>query len=81
MNVHLLTGSPNRDPNAVYSSRACGEPPVALAASVFFAIKDAMSSARSDIGLHGPYRLDAPATPRRVRLLFEDDLLTMNSCP
>merc|ERR1712020_611020 len=36
-NVSLLRGTPN--PRAVFSSKAVGEPPLFLAASVFFAVK------------------------------------------
>ena len=36
-NVALLRGASN--PRAVYSSKAVGEPPLFLAASVFFAVK------------------------------------------
>merc|ERR1711997_777067 len=43
-NVSLLRGSSN--PRAVFSSKAVGEPPLFLASSVFFAIKDAIQAAR-----------------------------------
>ncbi|XP_071454952.1 xanthine dehydrogenase isoform X2 [Hetaerina americana] len=70
-NVSLLRGAPN--PRAVYSSKAVGEPPLFLASSVFFAIKDAISSARSEVGLSGPFRLDSPATSARIRMACQDD--------
>lgn len=44
-----------------------GEPPLFLAASVFYAIKDAIVSAREESGLKGIFRLDSPATPERIR--------------
>lgn len=44
-----------------------GEPPLFLSASVFYAIKDAIYSARKDSGLTEPFRLDSPATPERIR--------------
>lgn len=44
-----------------------GEPPLFLAASVFFAIKDAISAARAESGLSGPFRLDSPASAERIR--------------
>ncbi|XP_046388160.1 xanthine dehydrogenase-like [Ischnura elegans] len=71
-NVSLLRGAPN--PRAVYSSKAVGEPPLALAMSVFFAIKDAITSARSESGLSGPFRLDSPATSARIRMACEDHI-------
>lgn len=49
-----------------------GEPPLFLAASVFYAIKDAITAARAESGLTGPFRLDSPATPERIRNACED---------
>ncbi|XP_023932386.1 xanthine dehydrogenase/oxidase-like [Lingula anatina] len=69
-NVSLLKGASN--PKAVYSSKGIGEPPLFLASSVFFAIKDAISSARAESGLKGRFRLDSPATAERIRMACED---------
>lgn len=44
-----------------------GEPPLFLAASVFYAIKDAIAAARRESGLKGPFRLDSPASAERIR--------------
>lgn len=66
LNVHLLPNSDN--PNAIYSSKGIGEPGVFLGSAVFFAIKDAVSAARSDSGLSGPFSLDSPATAERACL-------------
>lgn len=52
--------------------QAVGEPPLFLAASSFYAIKDAITSARAESGLTGPFRLDSPATPERIRNACED---------
>ena len=52
--------------------QAIGEPPLFLAASVFFAIKDAISSARSDAGMPIEFRLDSPATAERIRMACVD---------
>lgn len=71
-NVSLLKGAPN--PRAVYSSKAVGEPPLLLASSVYFAIRDAINAAREEIGKDDYYRLDAPATPAKIRLLCEDSI-------
>lgn len=54
--------------------QAIGEPPLFLGSSVFFAIKDAVRSARQDAGLNGPFRFDSPATPERIRLACEDNI-------
>lgn len=72
MNVSLLRGAPN--PRAVFSSKAVGEPPLFLAASVFFAVKEAIRSARVERGLSNKFRLDAPATAERIRMACEDHL-------
>eukprot|EP00057_Strongylocentrotus_purpuratus_P024304 XP_011678778.1 PREDICTED: xanthine dehydrogenase/oxidase [Strongylocentrotus purpuratus] len=65
-NVTLLKNSSN--PDNICSSKACGEPPLFLSSSVFFAIKDAMMSARADEGLTGVFRLDSPSVAERIRL-------------
>lgn len=46
-NVSLLKGAPN--PRAVYSSKAVGEPPLFLASSALFAIREAVKAARVDV--------------------------------
>ncbi|XP_013387039.1 xanthine dehydrogenase/oxidase [Lingula anatina] len=69
-NVSFLKGASN--PRAVYSSKGIGEPPLLLASAVFFAIKDAISSARAESGLKGRFRLDSPATAERIRMACED---------
>jgi xanthine dehydrogenase large subunit len=62
--VALFDKSINRE-DTIYRSKAVGEPPLMLAASVLSALNDAIASACS-----GPKRvfpaLDAPATPERV---------------
>ena len=54
--------------------QAIGEPPLGLATTVFFAIKDAIAAARNDVGLDGPFPLDCPATAERIRMACVDDL-------
>ncbi|XP_033104999.1 xanthine dehydrogenase/oxidase-like [Anneissia japonica] len=70
-NVSLLAGVPND--SAVCSSKAIGEPPLFLASSVFYAIKDAIASARSDAGVDGIFRLDSPATAEVIRMACVDE--------
>ncbi|XP_070580968.1 xanthine dehydrogenase/oxidase-like [Ptychodera flava] len=70
-NVTLLKRAPCKV--GLYSSKAIGEPPVHLAFAAHPAIKDAVSSARADAGLDGPFRLDSPATPERIRLACADE--------
>ncbi|XP_072356297.1 xanthine dehydrogenase/oxidase isoform X2 [Scyliorhinus torazame] len=76
-NVSLLRECPNR--KAIYSSKAVGEPPLFLAASIFFAIKDAICAARAASGVPGTFRLNSPATPDRIRIACIDNLTKM--CP
>ncbi|XP_013187119.1 xanthine dehydrogenase [Amyelois transitella] len=71
-NVSLLKGAPN--PRAVYSSKAIGEPPLFLAASVFFAIKEAIRSARHDAQVSEDFVLDSPATCEKIRMACEDHI-------
>uniref|UniRef100_A0A1L8DYE4 Xanthine dehydrogenase n=1 Tax=Nyssomyia neivai TaxID=330878 RepID=A0A1L8DYE4_9DIPT len=70
INVSLLTGAPN--PKAVYSSKAVGEPPLFSAASVFFAIKEAIADARRDEKLEPNFQLVSPATSARIRMACQD---------
>ncbi len=49
--------------DSIHKSKAVGEPPLMLALSAFFAIKDAVSA----VAPGRPVRLDAPATPESVR--------------
>ncbi|VVC38233.1 Oxidoreductase, molybdopterin binding site,Aldehyde oxidase/xanthine dehydrogenase,FAD-binding [Cinara cedri] len=70
--VSLLKGSEN--PRAVYSSKAVGEPPLFLSASIFFAIKNAVYSAREDAGITDYFRLDAPATVEKIRMACNDNI-------
>ncbi|CAG9578686.1 unnamed protein product [Danaus chrysippus] len=71
-NVSLLKGAPN--PRAVYSSKAVGEPPLFLASSIFFAIKEAIKAARADAGVSLEFKLESPATSARIRMACEDHI-------
>lgn len=69
-NVALLKGAPN--PRAVYSSKAVGEPPLFLASSIYFAIKEAIREARLDQGLTDEYHFTSPATAAKIRMACQD---------
>ncbi|XP_064072025.1 xanthine dehydrogenase-like [Vanessa tameamea] len=71
-NVSLLKGAPN--PRAVYSSKAVGEPPLFLASTAFFAIKEAIRAARADAGVPLDFVLESPATSARIRMACEDHI-------
>lgn len=70
-----------RNSRAIHSSKAVGEPPFFLGASVFFAIRDAVNAARSEMGLSGHYRMDCPATSERIRLACADPLVARAATP
>ncbi|XP_070561567.1 xanthine dehydrogenase/oxidase-like [Ptychodera flava] len=72
-NVEILKNSDN--PCNIYSSKGIGEPPLSLAVSAFFALKEAIRSARRDIGIEEDFSLDAPAVPRRVLQACGNQLL------
>jgi xanthine dehydrogenase/oxidase len=59
------------DPNEVFSAKEVGEPPLVLANSVFFAVKDAVRASRVERGLSPQFRMDAPATVEEVRRACE----------
>jgi xanthine dehydrogenase/oxidase len=73
-NVYLLDYVPTPgartplDTYGVRSAKSTGEPPLVLASSVFFAIKRAILSARTDAGLLGWFELESPATIERIRM-------------
>uniref|UniRef100_A0A8D2ZCK4 Xanthine dehydrogenase/oxidase n=1 Tax=Scophthalmus maximus TaxID=52904 RepID=A0A8D2ZCK4_SCOMX len=68
--VSLLRDAPNE--KAIFASKAVGEPPLFLAASVFYAIKDAVTAARAESDIRGPFRLDSPASAERIRNACSD---------
>ena len=67
-NVEIYKEGINKE-NVVNKSKTTGEPPLMLAMSVFFAIKDAISS----VGDHriSPI-LDAPATPEKILMSIKN---------
>ena len=58
--VLVCLDAPN--PVGVMRSKASGEPPYCVACSVFFAVKQALASARAKVGQKGDFALPAPAT-------------------
>lgn len=71
-NVSLLENATN--PFAVHSSKAIGEPPFFLGASVYYALKDAIRAARNDHHEEGYFELRMPATSERIRMLCADKI-------
>ncbi|CAN0411520.1 unnamed protein product [Pylaiella littoralis] len=62
---------------AVHSSKASavGEPPFFMASSAFFAIKDAVASARKNHGETDYFRLNSPASSERIRTACLDGIM------
>ena len=56
----------------IFHFQAVGEPPLFLAASVFFAIKKAIQASREDAGITTPFTLYSPATVERIRMACAD---------
>ncbi|PXF47901.1 Xanthine dehydrogenase [Gracilariopsis chorda] len=72
--VRVLDGRSEAD--TICSSKAIGEPPLFLAASVFFATRDAISYSRRQHNLHDWFALDSPASVERIRLRCIDDVVS-----
>lgn len=72
MNIHLLPGSAN--PLAVHGSKGIGEPPLFMGSSAYFAIREAVASARAEVGLNDFFKMNSPATCERIRMTCPDDL-------
>lgn len=72
--VSLLRNAPCARTPEVHSSKAVGEPPFYLGASVFWALKEAVYAAREDAGVQGHFKLDLPATPERLRMACMDEI-------
>jgi xanthine dehydrogenase/oxidase len=74
MRVTLLDKAPN--PKAVHSSKAVGEPPLFLSASVVFAVRNAVIAARREhmdgAAADALPPLDVPLTAERIRMACGD---------
>ncbi|CAL8110869.1 unnamed protein product [Orchesella dallaii] len=65
--ITMLKNTPN--PFGVLSSKATAEPPLNMSVSVMFAIRNAIDSARKDVGNLEWYRMDAPVSREDIRRL------------
>lgn len=83
-NVSLLKDVEWKELRTIQRSRGVGEPPLFMGSAVFFAIRDALKAARKSSGVEakleqdhseGLLRLESPATPERIRLMCEDDIM------
>jgi xanthine dehydrogenase/oxidase len=78
-NVSFLQGVEWGHLRSIQSSKGVGEPPLFLGASVLFALRMAVMSARKDNGVNEPLVLDSPATPEKLRLAVGDEILKMGT--
>jgi xanthine dehydrogenase/oxidase len=78
-NVSFLQDVPGawKGLRSIQSSKGIGEPPVFLGATVLFALREALKSAREDNKVTDKLVLDSPATAERLRLLVGDKLLKL----
>jgi xanthine dehydrogenase/oxidase len=74
-NVSMLKGVTWKNLGTIQRSKGVGEPPLFMGSSVFFAIRDALKSARSSSGCKEVLELISPATPERIRLSCADDIV------
>jgi xanthine dehydrogenase/oxidase len=70
-NVSLFENVANR--TCVHSSKAVGEPPFFLGATVLFAIQNALMIARNELGIEDYCYLYSPATSERIRMSIPDE--------
>jgi xanthine dehydrogenase/oxidase len=71
LNVHFYPRPKVGDANELFSSKEVGEPPLVLAVTVFFAVKNALRASRVERGLSPIFDLNAPATVQEVRRAAE----------
>jgi xanthine dehydrogenase/oxidase len=74
-NVSFLKDVEWKNLRTIQRSRGVGEPPLFMGSAVFFAIRDALKSARKGAGCEEVLRLRSPATPERIRLACADEIV------
>ena len=75
MNISLLKDVEWKNLRTIQRSRGVGEPPLFMGSAVFFAIRDALKSARKEWGCDEVLSLVSPATPERIRVSCADPIL------
>jgi xanthine dehydrogenase/oxidase len=74
-NVSILKGVKWENLRTIQRSRGVGEPPLFMGSAVFFAIRDALKSAREEWGCVEVLSLQSPATVERIRISCADPIL------
>ena len=72
LEFNVILAENKKNPYAVHSSKAIGEPPLFLGASAFYAARHAILAARKDAGHNGHIPLNSPLTPERARMACID---------
>ncbi|KAF7354804.1 Xanthine dehydrogenase/oxidase [Mycena sanguinolenta] len=75
-NVSLLRDAEWPNLGSIKASKGVGEPPLFLGCSVALAIRDALRSARRDVGLNEMQDFRLPLTSERIRLACGDFLVS-----
>uniref|UniRef100_A0A8B9TAG9 xanthine dehydrogenase n=1 Tax=Anas platyrhynchos TaxID=8839 RepID=A0A8B9TAG9_ANAPL len=73
--VSLLSSSQN--PYAIYASKGIGEAGLFLGCSVFFALRDAVTSVRNERGLKKTFAMNSPLTAEQIQAACADDFTKM----
>jgi len=66
LRVSMLKDAPN--PVGILSSKASGEPPLALGCGVVFALRNAVEAARKEIGVQDFFSFNSPASVDQVQM-------------
>ena len=74
-NVSLLKDVEWENLRTIQRSRGVGEPPLFMGSAVFFAIRDALKTARKEWGEESVLSLTSPATVERIRVSCADPIL------
>ncbi|KAF0492202.1 putative xanthine dehydrogenase [Gigaspora margarita] len=73
--IYTLKDAKYPNLKTIHSSKGVGEPPLFLGSSVFFAIRDAIKSARQSNNNGETVVLSSPATPEIIRLACDDEII------
>ncbi|CAG8554989.1 8697_t:CDS:10 [Dentiscutata erythropus] len=73
--IYTLKDATYPNLKTIHSSKGVGEPPLFLGSSVFFAIRDAIKSARQSNNNGATVALSSPATPEIIRLACDDEIV------
>jgi len=74
-NVSMLKDVEWKNLRSIQRSKGVGEPPLFMGSCVFFALRDALKSARAEYECADVLELISPATPERIRLACADPII------